>query len=47
MKNVKGSVEDVKKLAAFYLKIADFKNAKAYLESLISKYEDDESELGL
>lgn len=43
MKNVKGSVEDVKKLAAFYLKIADFKNAYAYLESLISKYEDDDT----
>ena len=42
MKNVKGDIEDSKKLASFYLKVADFKNAKAYLESLLSKYEDDE-----
>ena len=42
MKNVKGDIEDAKKLANFYLKVADFKNAKAYLESLLSRYEDDD-----
>jgi hypothetical protein len=36
MKNVKGDVEVIKKLAEFYLKIADFKNARAYLELLIA-----------
>lgn len=44
MKNVKGEPEDIKKLAAFYLRVADFNNANAYLESLLNKYEDDDDD---
>ena len=38
MKNVSGSVEDIEKFAELYLSQADFKNAKAYLESLLENY---------
>ena len=44
MKNLKGDISTIKKFATFYLKIADFKSAKAYLETMLANFEEEGTE---